>query len=57
MFMFRTATLFVILCTSAYTYINKFSPKVTIAATFILIVMWGVVVIRKKYLKVMIKKT
>ena len=57
MFMFRTATLFVILCTAAYTYINKFSPKVTIAATSILTVMWGIVLIRKKYLKVMIKKT
>ena len=57
MFFFKMTTLAIILCIAVYTYLMKFNPFVVIVSILILIVMWTIILLRKKFLQVMTKKT
>lgn len=50
-------TLLIVLSLAAYTYIKKFQPFVVAIAIIGLILMWTIVLLRRKYLQIMIKST
>jgi hypothetical protein len=54
---FQMVTLFVVLSVAAFSYIKKFNPSVVMVAIIMLVVLWSIVLLRRKYLKVMIKST
>ena len=57
MMFFKMTSLVIVLSICVYTYLMKFNALVIIASVVVLIVMWTVILLRKKYLQVMIKKT
>ena len=54
---FRMASLLFVLAVVAYTYIVKFRVRIVIGAVLLLLVTWAGILIWRKYLQLMIKKT